>query len=99
MKFGRRKMYEGHKNKCSSIFVDFAMILGTFSTDDENADDDVYDRFRPGKGPSSTAGNINTLAHRLRGRVLYCLFEKAKIIHQNNLTFFQCCNQRQVIQS
>ena len=46
--------------------------IGTFSIDDENVDDDVYDRLRPGTGPSSTAGNINTLAHRLRGRVLYC---------------------------
>ncbi|PFX16773.1 hypothetical protein AWC38_SpisGene18921 [Stylophora pistillata] len=44
---------------------DFVEVtVGTFSTDDENVDDDVYDRFRPGTGPSSTAGNINTLAHR-----------------------------------
>ena len=32
--------------------------VGTFSKDDENVDDDVYDRFRPGTGP---------VAHRLRG--------------------------------
>ena len=37
-------------------------------------DDDAYDRLRPGTGPSSTAGNINTLAYRLCGRVLYCSF-------------------------
>ena len=49
-------------------------ILATFSIVDENVDDEVYDRLRPGTGPSSTAGNINTLAHRLRGRVLYCSF-------------------------
>lgn len=49
-------------------------LIGTFSKDDENVDDDVYDRFRPGTRSSSTAGNINTLAHRLRGRVFYCRF-------------------------
>ena len=48
--------------------------VGTFSNDDENVDDDVCDRLRPGTGPSSTAGNINTLAQRLRGRVLHCSF-------------------------
>ena len=50
------------------------VILGTFSNDDENVDDDVYDRLRPGTGPSSTAGNVNTLVNRLRGRTLYCSF-------------------------
>jgi len=48
--------------------------VGTFSNDDENVDDDVYDRFGPGTGPSSTAGNVNTLVNRLRGRVLNCGF-------------------------
>jgi len=36
--------------------------LGTFSNDDENVDDEVYDRSRPGTGRSSTAGIMNSLA-------------------------------------
>ena len=59
-----------------------SVSLGTFSIDDENVDDDLYDRLGPGTRPSSTAGNINTLADRLRGRVLYCPCP-AKVNRQN----------------
>ena len=46
-------------------FVSFVSTrIGTFSNDDEDVDDEVYDRLRPGTGRSSTAGNKNTLAHR-----------------------------------
>ena len=41
----------------SLVFLTLAVALlkvGTFSKDDENVDDDVYGRFRPGTGPSST---------------------------------------------
>ena len=34
--------------------------IGTFSNNDESMDYDVYDRLRPGMGPSTTAGNTNT---------------------------------------